>query len=74
MTNAGFAGTLDDVKARGVLRCGVAPNSPGFAAQDAQGKFRGFDVDFCRAIAAAVLGDANKIELTPLGLREALPR
>jgi general L-amino acid transport system substrate-binding protein len=71
MTNAGSAGVLEDVKARGVLRCGVAPNSPGFAAQDAQGKFRGFDVDFCRAIAAAVLGDANKIELTPLGLREA---
>ncbi len=69
-TSAG-AGTLDDIKARGVLRCGVAPNSPGFAAQDAQGKFRGFDVDFCRAIAAAVLGDANKTELTPLGLREA---
>jgi general L-amino acid transport system substrate-binding protein len=71
MANAGFAGVLEDVKTRGVLRCGVAPNSPGFAAQDAQGKFRGFDVDFCRAIAAAVLGDANKIELTPLGLREA---
>ena len=64
-------GTLDDVKARGTLRCGVAPNSPGFAAQDAQGKFRGFDVDFCRAIAAAVLGDAGASELTPLGLREA---
>ena len=46
MTNAGFAGVLEDVKARGILRCGVAPNSPGFAAQDAQGKFRGFDVDF----------------------------
>jgi general L-amino acid transport system substrate-binding protein len=64
-------GTLEDVKARGTLRCGVAPNSPGFAAQDAQGKFRGFDVDFCRAIAAAVLGAAGTSELTPLGLREA---
>jgi general L-amino acid transport system substrate-binding protein len=61
---------LDDVKARGVVRCGVAPNSPGFAAKDAQGNFRGFDVEFCRAIAAAVLGDAGKIELSPLGLRE----
>jgi general L-amino acid transport system substrate-binding protein len=65
------AGTLEDVKARGVVRCGVAPNSPGFAAKDAQGNIRGFDVEFCRAIAAAVLGDAAKIELTPLGLREA---
>jgi general L-amino acid transport system substrate-binding protein len=67
---AASAGTLEDVKARGVLRCGVAPNSPGFAAKDAQGNYRGFDVDFCRAIAAAVLGDAKKIELSPLGLRD----
>jgi general L-amino acid transport system substrate-binding protein len=65
------AGTLEDVKARGLVRCGVAPNSPGFAAKDAQGNFRGFDVEYCRAIAAAVLGDATKIELSPLGLREA---
>jgi general L-amino acid transport system substrate-binding protein len=67
---AASAGTLEDVKARGVLRCGVAPNSPGFAAKDAQGNYRGFDVDFCHAIAAAVLGDAKKIELLPLGLRD----
>ncbi len=66
-----LAGTLEDVKARGVLRCGVAPNSPGFAFKDAQGNFKGFDIDFCHAIAAAVLGDGTKIELQPLGLREA---
>jgi general L-amino acid transport system substrate-binding protein len=65
------AGTLEDVKGRGVVRCGIAPNSPGFATKDAQGVYRGFDVDFCRAIAAAVLGDGSKIELSPLGLREA---
>src|SRR5437868_4252353 len=65
------AGTLEDVKARGMLRCGVAPNSPGFAVKDAQGTYRGFDIDLCHAIAAAVLGDAKKIELSPLGLREA---
>jgi general L-amino acid transport system substrate-binding protein len=64
------AGTLEDVKARGIVRCGVAPNAPGFAAKDAQGKFRGFDVEFCRAIAAAVLGNADKIETQPLGLRD----
>jgi general L-amino acid transport system substrate-binding protein len=64
------AGTLDDVKARGVLRCGVAPNSPGFAFKDAQGNYKGFDVDFCHAIAAAVLGDGKKIEAHPLGLRD----
>lgn len=65
------AGTLEDVKGRGIVRCGVAPNAPGFAAKDAQGNFRGFDVEFCRAIAAAVLGHADKIETQPLGLREA---
>jgi general L-amino acid transport system substrate-binding protein len=65
------AGTLEDVKGRGVVRCGIAPNSPGFATKDAQGVYRGFDVDYCRAIAAAVLGDGSKVELSPLGLREA---
>ncbi|SDR57293.1 general L-amino acid transport system substrate-binding protein [Rhizobiales bacterium GAS191] len=66
-----LAGTLEDVKARGVLRCGVAPASAGFAAKDAQGVLRGFDVDTCRAIATAVLGDPSKYEVTPLGLRDA---
>ena len=70
LSSAVTAATLEDVKARGVLRCGVAPNSPGFAAKDAQGVYRGFDIDFCRAIAAAVLGSADKIELSPLGLRD----
>jgi general L-amino acid transport system substrate-binding protein len=65
------AGTLDDVKQRGVLRCGVAPNIPGFAFADDQGVKHGFDVDLCHALAAAVLGDASKIEVTPLGLRDA---
>lgn len=71
LASAASAGTLEDVKGRGVVRCGVAPNSPGFATKDAQGTYRGFDIDFCRAIAAAVLGDGSKIELSPLGLREA---
>jgi general L-amino acid transport system substrate-binding protein len=65
------AATLDEVKQRGVLHCGVGPNIPGFAFADDQGMRRGFDVDFCRALAAAVLGDAAKIETTPLGLRDA---
>jgi general L-amino acid transport system substrate-binding protein len=64
------AGTLEDVKARGVLKCGVAPNSPGFAYKDAQGTYRGFDIDFCHAIAAAVFGDGKKVEISPLGLRD----
>lgn len=64
------AATLDEVKGRNVLRCGVAPNSPGFSARDKQGNVSGFDIDFCHAIAAAVLGDAKRIETQPLGLRD----
>jgi len=56
------AGTLEDVQGRGVLRCVVSTGIAGFAQPDANGVWRGFDVDFCRATAAAVLGDASKIE------------
>ena len=59
--NAG-AGTLDDVKSRGVLRCVVSTGLTGFAYPDANGVWKGFDIDFCRATAAAVLGDASKIK------------
>jgi len=56
------AGTLEDVQSRGVLRCVVSTGIAGFAQPDANGVWRGFDVDFCRATAAAVLGDASKME------------
>jgi len=56
------AGTLDDVKSRGVLRCVVSTGIPGFAYPDASGVWKGFDIDFCRATAAAVVGDASKIK------------
>ncbi len=59
------AGTLDDVKARGELNCVVSTGLVGFAAPDADGKWAGFDVDFCRAVAAAVLGDADKVKFVP---------
>jgi len=49
------AGTLDDVKARGKLNCGVTTGVPGFAEPDANGVWQGFDVAICRAVAAAVL-------------------
>ncbi len=62
---AAAAGTLDDVKARGVLKCGVNTGFAGFAYPDAQGKWQGFDVAICKAVAAAVLGDANKVEYVP---------
>jgi general L-amino acid transport system substrate-binding protein len=65
---AGAAGaaTLDDVKARGKLNCGVATGVPGFAFTDANGNWDGFDVAVCRAVAAAVLGDPQAVEFTPL--------
>jgi len=64
---AGFAsaGTLDDVKARGQLNCGISTALPGFAEPDANGVWQGFDVAVCRAVAAAVLGDSNAVEFIP---------
>jgi general L-amino acid transport system substrate-binding protein len=56
------AGTLVDVKARGEVRCVVSTGIAGFAAPDASGVWKGFDIDFCRATAAAVLGNANAFE------------
>lgn len=64
---AGVAGaaTLDDVKARGKLNCGVTTGLTGFAAPDANGEWEGFDVSVCRAVAAAVLGDPKAVEFVP---------
>ncbi|MBP7000216.1 amino acid ABC transporter substrate-binding protein [Amaricoccus sp.] len=62
---AASAGTLDDVKARGVLKCGTNAGLAGFAAPDSSGRWDGFDIAYCRALAAAVLGDGEKIEFTP---------
>jgi len=64
------AATPDDVKARGQLSCGVNPNLPGFSAKAEDGTWSGFDVDFCRAIAAAVLGDPAKVSYVPLNAQE----
>ncbi len=63
--NAG-ADTLDDVKQRGTLRCGVNGEVPGLSFKDAGGVWSGLDVDFCRAVAAAVLGSADKVEYVPV--------
>jgi general L-amino acid transport system substrate-binding protein len=65
MAGAGMADTLADVKARGELNCGVNTGLVGFAAPDANGNWTGFDVDFCKAVAAAVLGDATKVKYVP---------
>ena len=60
------AATLDNVKSRGLLQCGVNTDLPGFSAPDEDGNWSGFDVDYCRAVAAAVLGDPESIEFVPL--------
>ena len=59
------AGTLEDVQARGELNCVVTTGLAGFAAPDANGRWEGFDVTFCRAVAAAVLGDGEKVKFVP---------
>ena len=58
--------TLDTIKQRGQLVCGVNPSLPGFSAADSQGNWTGLDVDICKAIAASILGDAKKIKWVPL--------
>lgn len=64
------AATLADVKARGTLNCGVNQGLAGFAARGGDGAWAGFDVDFCRALAAAVLGDAAKVSFVPVGTQD----
>ena len=58
--------TFDAVKQRGFIQCGVNTSLAGFALADSQGKWAGIDVDTCRALAAAVFGDAEKVKFTPL--------
>ena len=60
------AATLDTVKQRGTLVCGVSTGFAGFSSPDSQGNFKGLDVDYCKALAAAVLGDASKVRYVAL--------
>ena len=57
--------TVTAIKQRGQLKCGIDTGIPGFAFQDSSGTWKGFDIGYCRAIAAAVLGDANKVQFIP---------
>lgn len=68
------ASTLSDVKAKGFIQCGVNTGLLGFAQPDASGNWAGFDVDFCKAVASAVFGDATKVKYTPSAPRIASPR
>jgi general L-amino acid transport system substrate-binding protein len=69
MANA-QAGTLEGVKSKGKLSCGVSTGLAGFSQKDEKGGWSGLDVDVCRAVAAAVLGDANKVTYKPLTAKE----
>ena len=62
--------TLKNTQKKGFVRCGVSQGLPGFSNADAAGNWTGIDVDVCRAVAAAVLGDANKVKFTPLSAKE----
>ena len=70
MASAAFAGTLDDVKAKGFVQCGVNTALAGFSAPDDKGEWTGLDVDFCRAVAAAMFGDGTKVKFTPLSAKD----
>lgn len=63
---------LEKIKKEGKLVCIVNPNSPGFSVPDSKGVFQGFNTDFCRMAAAAVLGDASKVELRGVGFSDSL--
>lgn len=64
------AATLDVVRERGHLQCGVTTGFAGFSAPDDKGEWRGLDIDLCRAVAAATLGDANKYKAVPLNSQQ----
>jgi general L-amino acid transport system substrate-binding protein len=65
IASAQAASTLETVRARGAVICGVNQGVAGFSAPDSRGEYRGLDVDYCRALAAAVLGDAAKVRFVP---------
>jgi general L-amino acid transport system substrate-binding protein len=64
------ASTVDDVKARGTLNCGVTQGLAGFSSADSQGNWTGLDADFCRAVAAAIFGDGTKVSFVPLSSKQ----
>jgi general L-amino acid transport system substrate-binding protein len=65
-----FAATVDQVKSRGYLVCGSNPGLPGFGLPDDKGNWTGFDIDFCRAVAATIFSDPNKVRFVPLTAKD----
>lgn len=70
LVGAAGAATVDMVRQRGNIACGVSQGLPGFSDRNAQGVWSGFDVDFCRALAAAIFDDPAKVTYTPLSAAE----
>jgi general L-amino acid transport system substrate-binding protein len=70
ITSTSWAGTLDKVIKAKVLKCGVSQGLPGFSSPDSKGNWEGMDVDVCKAVAAAVFGDAKKVNFRPLSAKE----
>ena len=64
------AQTLETVKKRGVINCGVGTGLAGFAIADANGVWNGIDADFCRALSSAIFGDPNKVKYVPLSAKD----
>jgi general L-amino acid transport system substrate-binding protein len=71
-TTAQAGATMDAIKARGQLVCGVNPGRTGFSAADSKGNWSGVDVDTCKAVAAALLGDASKVKFVPLAVSQRI--
>jgi len=67
---AAQAATLDQVREKGFIQCGVSQGLPGFSTADDSGEWTGIDTDFCRAVAAAVFADPTKVKFTPLSAKE----
>ena len=70
LTQSAYAGTLDDIKKRGEVRCGVTQALPGFSVADENGVWKGLDVDYCRAIATAIFDDPQKVAFRPTSSKE----
>ncbi len=70
MSSTAMAGTLEDVIAKGYIQCGVTTGVPGFALPDANNNWAGLDVDYCRALSAAIFNDPDKVRYTPLNSTE----
>ncbi|WP_429726343.1 transporter substrate-binding domain-containing protein [Arcobacter roscoffensis] len=70
LASVSTADTLDSVKKKGVLNCGVSTGIAGFSATDSSGQWKGLDVDMCKAVASAVFGDPSKVKYVALTAKE----